>query len=137
VTTADSDLTGCNVDWVTINILPDDVLLGIFDCYVQAKVEAWHTLVHVCQNWRKLVFASPRRLNLQVVCRPTTPVREMLDVWPSFPIVIQSGWPWPLRRGVANTLAGLEHSNRIRSISLRDVPGSQMGEILVGMYKPF
>ncbi len=126
---------------MTIDILPDDVLLEIFDCYVQAKEEddeAWHTLVHVCQKWRMLVFASPRRLNLQVVvCCPTTPVREMLDIWPSFPIVIQRYWPMARNQGTSNTLAALEHSNRIRHISLLDVPGSQMEEILAEMYKPF
>ncbi len=139
MTTADPEW--CNVDWVTIDILPDDVLLEVFDCYVQAEekewVEAWHTLVHVCQKWRMLVFASPRRLNLQVICRRTTRVGEMLDVWPSFPIVIQNDQPWVVSWGVANTLAALEHSNRICGISLWGVPGLQMGEILAGMYKPF
>jgi hypothetical protein len=41
---------------VTFDVLPDDVLLEIFDfCVDQARedgrIEAWHTLVHVYQKW--------------------------------------------------------------------------------------
>jgi hypothetical protein len=48
----------------------------------------WHTLVHVCQRWRQIVFASPRRLNLQILCTHGTPVRKNLGIWPAFPIAI-------------------------------------------------
>ncbi len=53
-------------------------------------------MVHVCQKWRCVVFGSQRRLNIQLACRPTTPVREMLDIWPPLPIVIQQhdDEPW-------------------------------------------
>jgi hypothetical protein len=42
-----------NVDWsdvarVTINILPEDALLEIFDFYVDGTRIAWHALVHMC-----------------------------------------------------------------------------------------
>ncbi len=52
---------------VTIDVLPDDVLLKIFDCYMDEalffiEIDAWHTLVH----WRCVVFDSPRRLNLRL-----------------------------------------------------------------------
>jgi hypothetical protein len=57
------------------------------------NVNEWHTLVHVCRRWRDLVFASPRRLNLRLLCRKDTPVREMLDIWPALPIVIQDIGP--------------------------------------------
>ncbi len=33
---------------------------------------------HVCQKWRSVVFGSPRRLNLRLLCTKRTPVREML-----------------------------------------------------------
>ena len=75
------------VDWrtvarVTINILPDVALLGIFGFYVAMdnRIEAWHTLVHVCRNWRFVIFGSPRRLDLRLLCTTKTPVREMLGV---------------------------------------------------------
>src|SRR5216684_7127928 len=83
----DSWLIRCNVG--QIEVLPDDVLLAIFDfCVVaypefprsgddhsviigtgdisQGTVEWWQPLVHVCRRWRVLVFGSPRRLNLRL-----------------------------------------------------------------------
>jgi hypothetical protein len=42
----------CDVGKVTIDTLPDDPLLYMFDFYAaQApEVETWHTLVHVCRR---------------------------------------------------------------------------------------
>ncbi len=71
-------------------------------------------MVHVCQKWRCVVFGSQRRLNIQLACRPTTPVREMLDIWPRLPIVIQQhdDEPWqPIWGGITS----LRHSS-IRSV---------------------
>src|SRR5258707_15876333 len=88
----------CDVGRVTIDVLPDVALLEIFDCYVNQVpeaddnslgIEAWHTLVHVCQRWRTVVFGSPRRLDLRLFCTDKTPVREMLAVWPPLTIVVQ------------------------------------------------
>jgi hypothetical protein len=57
VTTANQ----CAIGRMTINILPDDVILEIFDYYVaeadeDRKFEEWQMLVHVCQKWRYVVF---------------------------------------------------------------------------------
>ena len=68
-------IVGCVI---RIDVLPDDVLLEIFDFYMNVDVfyedkretEAWQTLVHVCRRWRYLVFGSPRRLNLRLCCTP-------------------------------------------------------------------
>jgi len=47
----------CYVARMTIDILPDNALLEIFDFYLDgARIEAWITLVHVCRNWRSVVF---------------------------------------------------------------------------------
>src|SRR5713101_935542 len=75
---------------VTIDILPDDVLLEIFDHHEAgaSKYEEWQTLVHVCQKWRYVVFRSPLRLHLRILCSTGTPVLEKLAVWPPFPITI-------------------------------------------------
>ena len=91
----------CDVGRVTIDILPDIALLEIFECYVNQareeedeeeegwlKIQAWHTLVHVCRQWRTVVLGSPRRLDLRLFCTDKTPVKEMLAVWPPLPIVI-------------------------------------------------
>lgn len=40
-------------DQLPIDVLPDDVLLEIFAFYVgeAQEIEAWQSLVHVCQRW--------------------------------------------------------------------------------------
>ncbi|KAI9452424.1 hypothetical protein BJY52DRAFT_1214594, partial [Lactarius psammicola] len=63
----------------TIGVLPGNVLLEIFGfCrnnhdHTRRPVWKWHLLAHVCRMWRQIVFASPRRLNLQILCTPGTP----------------------------------------------------------------
>ena len=116
----------CDVDRVRIDMLPDVALLEIFNCYVnQAQeeeegyydddrsftIQAWHTLVHVCRKWRTIVLGSPRRLDLRLFCKDTTPVKETLAVWPPLPIVI--GQHNPERQSMDNIIAALEHNNRI------------------------
>jgi hypothetical protein len=129
-------LIGCDVGQVvTIGVLPDDVLLTIFDFYVvryqdldsdsiasdvvlsyedtKTKIRSSQSLVHVCRRWRGLVFASPRRLNLQLCCTTKTPARKTLDVWPALPLLILGGVS---ETSVGNVIAELEHSNRICKI---------------------
>ena len=122
---------------MTIDILLDEVLLEIFDFLVESdgfEVENWwRTLVHVCRKWRNVVFGSPHRLNLRLVCSDVTPVREMLDVWPPLPIVIyhfaspKSGWD--------NVMAALDRNDRVCQIKLKL---DQQGEkVLEAMREPF
>jgi hypothetical protein len=51
----------------------------------------WHWLVHVCQRWRSVIFASSKSniLNLKLSFEPLTHV-ELLDIWPPLPIVIRN-----------------------------------------------
>ena len=98
-----------------MTILTDDVLLYVFDFYLEAsKVEAWHTLVHVCRRWRTIVFGSPRRLNLQIACTNKSRVRELLDVWPALPIVVLDNF----KISHDNIKAVLEHHDRVCQIKL-------------------
>jgi F-box-like len=128
---------------VTIDILPEDVLLEIFDLYVDPtrkhyRLEAWCILVHVCRKWRNVVLESPLRLNLRIRCHPATPVREKVDIWPALPIVLaQYDDYWQPEWGVDNVAAALEQNNRICQINLSGLPASQMGEILEAMHKSF
>jgi hypothetical protein len=94
---------------VTISQMPEDVLVEIFDFYVNnASHDAWHTLVHVCQQWRCVVFASPRRLNLRLYCTEKTPLEKSLNIWPVLPIVIDyTHFPQLRRPGVTNIIAAL------------------------------
>ena len=101
-------------------MLPDDVLLKMFDFYVNEDqdkyfkiyIEKWQRLVHVCRQWRRVVFGSPRRLNLRLVCTSETPARDTLDVWPSLPLLIRD-CDHPTE-DVDDIIAVLERSNRDR-----------------------
>jgi hypothetical protein len=121
---------------VTIGILSDVALLEIFHFYVDgASIEAWHTLVHVCQKWRIVVFGSPRRLNLRLHCKSRTPVTEMLDAWPLLPIVVSSDdydkW------GKDNIVEALKLNDRISEVNVRDMPRSDLEIVLAAMQQPF
>ena len=119
---------------LTIDDLPDDDLLAIFDFYVvksyqrlgfgmldglsiRRKTESWQSLVHVCRRWRCLVFASPRRLNLQLYYEPekSARTRKSLDVWPALPLLVKGQVS---ESSVYNVIAALKHNDRIRQINL-------------------
>jgi hypothetical protein len=127
-------------------MLPDVALLEVFDFYVvdardvpyrDEKIEAWHTLVHVCRKWRSVVLGSPLRLNLRLHCRAGTPVKEMLDVWPRFPIIVWTRSSDDKKWGVDNIVAVLEHHDRIRRLELEDLHSWQLEMVLAAMQQPF
>ncbi|KAH8996949.1 hypothetical protein EDB86DRAFT_953904 [Lactarius hatsudake] len=70
----------------TIDVLPDDVFLEIFDFCLREptsdririiqRTKEWQRLVHVYQRWRRIIFASPHRLDLHLGCSYGTPVRQ-------------------------------------------------------------
>ncbi|KAH9171732.1 hypothetical protein EDB89DRAFT_1069135 [Lactarius sanguifluus] len=122
--------------------LPDNALLEIFDFYRKTDETyhpqagwKWDPLTHVCQRWRQVVFASPNRLNLQIICMYGTPVRKNLGIWPAFPIVIN------YKRGIMpidedNVIAALEHHDRVCYLGLY-VTGSQLRKMATAMQEPF
>ena len=120
-------------------MLFDDVLLAIFDFYVKGDqftkkgIEAWQSLVHVCQRWRSLVFGSPRHLNLQLLCTPGTP-RGKLDVWPALPLVVRGHVSRP---DVDNIVATLERSDRVCRIDIDYDSSSQVETVWAAMQEPF
>ena len=124
-------LCGTGLILITFEAIPDDILLDIFDFFLQGiedysyyRARRWNRLVHVCKRWRYLVFASPLRLDLCLYCRGRTPVRETLDVWPLLPIEISSYHVGP------NILAALEHRDRVRTVSLHRIPRNQLAELM-------
>jgi hypothetical protein len=127
-----------------IDVLPDDILLEIFDFYVDMSpsdgkrgIEAWQSLVHVCRGWRNLVFGSPRRLNLQLYCTPETPAKDTLGVWPALPLIVAGGVPGvALLSGTDNIIAALGRSNRVCKVFL-DLASWQMEQVLAAMQVPF
>ena len=98
-------------------MLPDDDLLEIFDFYVIGSRDRWQTLVHVCRRWRSIVFGSPRRLNLRLVCSTNTPT-VTLDVWPPLPIVIEDSH---YQKGLIALLERSELVPRITHIEIWNV----------------
>ena len=120
---------------VTIDMLPDIALLEVFDFYGhEDQIEAWHTLVHVCRRWRNIVFESPRRLGLRLLCKASKPVK-MLDIWPPLPIVISAhhyeNW------ADDNIVTALEHNNRICELGLWRDSSSQFEKVMEAMQQPF
>jgi hypothetical protein len=123
-------------------MLPDEVLLEIFDFWNDSAtdIEEWHILVHVCQRWRQIAFASPHRLYLEINCTPGTPVRRNLGIWPALPIAIQ--YPY-LKRYITSddedsVIAALEHPDRVSSITLE--PTTSLWEritTMTPMQEPF
>ena len=135
---------GCNVGQVIrIDVFLDDVLLGIFDFYVdispwawndsKPEIEKWQSLVHVCRRWRSLVLGSPRRLNLRLYCTPQTPARNRLDIWPALPLIVVGGMTIS---GTDNIIAALGQSNRVCQVNL-ELAGWQLEEVLAAMQVPF
>ena len=123
---------------VTIEVLPSTVLLEIFSFYVHrrgADEDVWRTLVHVCRQWRIVVFDSPRRLNIRLLCTPRRPLK-MLDVWPALPIVIDFVATGKQPKGMANIVVALKQHSRVRKIHIRGIPNSLMKKF-AEMEKPF
>jgi hypothetical protein len=144
-----------------IDVLPDDVLLEIFDFYVDMNpwdvdevkpglnsdmvswidreekmgIQVWQSLVHVCRRWRSLVFESPRRLNLQLYCSPETPAKDTLDVWPALPLIVK-GNIIALISDTDNVIAALGQSSCVCQVDL-DLADLQVEKVLAPMQVPF
>ena len=134
-----------------IDVLPDDVLLEIFDFYTitgpldegmssdecKKATETWQSLIHVCRRWRGLVLGSPRRLNLRLYCTSKTPIRDTLDVWPALPLVI--GGVMTLSSGTDNITATLGQSNRVCQVLLWSFARAcmQLEKVFAAMQVPF
>jgi len=147
---------------MSVDILPDDVLLGIFDFYMghpytKKEIEAWQLLVRVCQRWRSLVFGSPRRLNLQLLCEAHTQkrVRDRMDVWPALPLMIHGfvnkteGSIYGSEDDVDGTEGGVDEAEELDNIIaalgrsdcvcqiILNIPSSFLECVSTAMQKPF
>jgi len=137
-----------DVGQVTINMLPNYVLLEIFDFSLHPtwmNNNMWHRLVHVCQQWRNIVFGAPCRLNLKLVCVDGRPVRNTLYVWP--PLLIKLYYPGIQKSSgylkskfgddVDNIIAALEHKDRVYEMIVFNATSSEMEEIMAAMQEPY
>ena len=91
--------------------------------------------MHVCSRWRSLVFGSPLRLRLRLVCTDTTATRDTLDVWPALPLCIW--YHFPGKECADNVLAVLERSNRVYQIVLGYFSSSNFEKFWSAMEVPF
>jgi hypothetical protein len=111
----------------TIEILPDNILLEIFDFYrlnamtrSEGRLWKWHRLAHVCQKWRYTIFTSPRRLDLRILCDNRTPI-EFLNLWPTLPLAVHFKTTWESSQSTLmpkNITVALRHLDRISQVEL-------------------
>ncbi len=107
-------LTCCDVDQlVPMDVLSDDVLLIVFDFYLE----------DTCQ-WKTLGTHK-------------TPARDMLDVWPPLPLLIR-GHIYE-NSDVDNIIAALERRDRVCEISLSayEEHKEHLEEVLAAMQESF
>jgi hypothetical protein len=113
---------------LTINHIPDELLLEIFDFYRRGinsyddlwkKKKVWVNLSHVCRRWRAVMFASSSRLELGITVGSKKPGHIKAILSGPLPILIDykcrnenltGSALWRLR-------AALGHSDRVREIS--------------------
>ena len=129
---------------ISIDRLSDDDLLEIFHFYVdhpwhefanaKEAIEAWQRLVHVCRRWRSVVFGSPRRLKLRLVCTANTRSRNPVDIWPALPILILD---YDLIGPVGSIVTLLERSNLVHRISQIRLWVTEWKDISEAMQVPF
>ena len=135
---------------VPIDVLPYNVLLEIFEFYLDKddpnefgyghNYDGWQTLAHVCRTWRRIMFDSPRRLDLKLYCTRQRSVNsKMLDIWPALPIVIAAR-DIQSKEDLTNIIAALRHHNRVCKIYYSNIQfrGCLLKEIItVAMDEPF
>ena len=131
----------------TINTLPDDVLLAIFDHYRSALgahsswCQIWYTLAHVCRRWKELVLTSSRRLDVHLRCTFGTHAEDLLAYSPPLPLVLDYRYRSPRRQPNAEkwtyadmdgAVVALQHLHRAREIAL-SAPACTLATLIIAM----
>ena len=133
---------------VAIDVLPDNVLLEIFHFYKDDFLNfplpvsvtwRWKTMIQVCRRWRNIIFGSPRRLDLRLICTNTTPARTSLGIWPPFPIVVYCDNLSSAvdEKGLSNVIAALEHRDRISGVRIYNANGPALEKLAAFIQEPF
>ena len=124
---------------MSIHILDDDSLLGIFNLYRPAIFDGdedvhihiaggkkwdrerwWYQLAQVCRRWRNLILGSASHLGLCLVCTYGTPVADMLSHSPSLPLIIDyfNGYRDITAEDEEGIITALKQHHRVRRIRL-------------------
>ncbi len=107
-------------------VLPEELILETFYfhklAYESGSCEwqwRWHKLAYVCRRWRIIIFASQHRLDLRLLCTPKTSIKQKLDLWPPFPIIVRNDADtYHLFDGWNNIIAALQQRDRVCEIDL-------------------
>ena len=133
---------GKNWRVTTIEVLPEDLLLEIFDFYrldamkqSQGSPWKWHRLAHVCRKWRHVISGSPRRLGLRILCEDEAPIESILAFWPTLPLVVKLAANRASNHIPKNVMVALHHPERLCEIDLH-VTSSMLAPIVQVVQKP-
>ncbi len=137
------DLYGKKLRRTTIEMLPEDILLEMFDFYrlddiklLRGRPWRWHRLAHVCRKWRHVVTVSTRRLRLQILCKSRgVPIEPIMDSWPTLPLSVLYFDPWS-RSLSKNIIVALRRPDRVCEIGFY-LSSSLMGSIVPMIQEPF
>ena len=93
------------------------------------------------------MFTSSRCLNLRIICTNRRLVRNILDVWPTLPLMIWcSGWATGNGHSLSrmkglddanNIIYVLGHHDRMSQVFLETLPLSVLDRLITTMQKPF
>ncbi len=122
------DRTGesCGEPVLTIDTLPNDVLLEIFAFCVLSpgdqpsrRMGEWKSLVQVCKRWQETIYASPRYLDLSLYLSNGDSVAETLSRWPELPLILGYSVSDKRDENLYNTLAQRDRICRIHLFMTR------------------
>ncbi len=127
---------------MTIEMLPEDILLEIFDFYRQGAIKRsrgrpwkWHILAHVCRQWRHVISMAPRRLDLRILCEYGAHFIDILQSWPTLPLVVRYNDP-KSRSLFENIIVSLRRPDQVWEIDLV-LSSSLIGSIVPVLQEPF
>ena len=157
-----------------IDKLPEEVLLEIFDSYRRVlthdvyelrevprhqyehllvpiyerqwnRKHGWFKLVHVCRKWRRIVLASPSRLDLSLVLIKHNPGKMQTVYTPRLPpIPIRIDYDHSFRtmtnKDIDRVVAALrQRDRRVRGIVFKggDLQQQQLEKVFKAMKRPF
>ena len=89
----------------------------------------WHRLAHVCRKWRHVIFWSPRRLALRILCEDGAPIGSILASWPTLPLVAKVDADWKSEHIPRNVMLALGSPDRLCQIDLH-VASSMLAPIV-------
>jgi hypothetical protein len=92
-------------------------------------------LAHICQRWRRIIFAFPVHLNLRLECNSRIVAKAALDLWPTLPIVIKNVF---FHRDRDDDIIGApEYRDHIGGIKIWDITTSILQKYLASMQETF